>query len=189
MTETAAAPGQGAATSRKGSPLPRAFARIHDGLTEAGLWAAIAALAGLATLSFIGTLARYFFGTPIGWGPDWASYLLAGCIFAAAPAVTARGQHVAMNLLESVLNFPMGRLLLSFAALILTLAILTTTAWIVWGALRAAYVAGTATAAGYPIPRWWLLAVVFYGFASSAVHVLRSLIGLVATVRSDQNRV
>ena len=56
-------------------------------------------------------------------------------------------------------------------------------------ALRAAYVAGTATAAGYPIPRWWLLAVVFYGFASSAVHVLRSLIGQVATARSDQNRV
>lgn len=33
---------------------------------------------------------------------------------------------------------------------------------------------GTGTAAGYPIPRWWLLACATYSFGSSALHVLRT---------------
>ncbi len=153
----------------------RTIGRVHDRLSETGLWLGMGALAAIAAISFAATMSRYLLGAPIAWVPDWSGYLLAFSIFVTAPAVTKHGQHVAMDILASVFTAPRLLRLLSLGALLATFAILVTMSWIVWQSLLSALGSGTMTAAGYPIPRWWLLAVVLYGFASSALHVLRML--------------
>lgn len=145
---------------------------MHNRLSNLGLWCGMAALVSIATLTFVATMSRYFFNAPIGWVPDWSGYLLAFSIFVTTPAVTHRGQHVAMDILATIFTGPIVTRVLAGAALLATFAILIIMSWIVWNSLASAFAAGTATAAGYPIPRWWLLAIVFYGFASSGLHVL-----------------
>lgn len=155
----------------------------HDRLSQAGLWLGMLALAALAGLSFAGTLARYLFASPIAWVPDWAGYILAASIFVTVPAVTRDGQHVAMDFLAASMRPGLSLRVVTVVATAITVAILVTMSWIVWDSLTLAYRRGTGTAAGYPIPRWWLLSFILYGFGSSALHVLRALIGLL-TARS-----
>lgn len=152
--------------------------RGHDALTEASLWLGMMSLAGIAVISFAATMSRYLLGAPIGWVSDWSGYLLAFSIFVTAPAVTRRGQHVAMDILASIFTSRRSFRILSSLALFATVVILLVMSVIVWNSMVAARSAGTLTAAGYPIPRWWLLAAVFYGFASSGLYILRQLIAV-----------
>lgn len=152
--------------------------RGHDSLSEAGLWLGMAALAMIAAISFAATMSRYLLGSPIGWVPDWSGYLLAFSIFVTAPAVTRRGQHVTMDILASFFTSRRSQTILSATALFATVVILAVMSLVFWQSMLAAYSAGTLTAAGYPIPRWWLLAVVFYGFFSSGLHMLRLLVAV-----------
>ena len=156
-----------------------AAAAAHDALAEAGLRLAMFALASMATLSFAGTVSRYLFALPIGWVPDWTGYLLAISVFLAAPAVMRRGQHVAMDLLANLLPGAGVRRALRGIVALLTLAILATLTWVVVVSASDAWRAGTLTAAGYPIPRWWLLSAIAYGFGSCAAYALRDLVGAV----------
>ncbi len=148
----------------------------HVRLTELGLWLAMASLVSIAGMTFVATMSRYFLMAPIGWTPDWTGYLLCFSIFFAAPAVTHRGQHVSMDLLSTVVTGPIASRLLMGVASFCTFLILLVMAVVVWNSLATAFVRGTGTAAGYPIPRWWLLAAVFYGFSSSSLHVLWMLL-------------
>ncbi|MCB1394961.1 MAG: TRAP transporter small permease [Rhodobacter sp.] len=150
--------------------------KLHDRTSEAGLWAGLLALAAITLLTSAATMSRYFLGAPIGWVPDWVGYLLAFSIFATVPAVTRRSMHVSMDFLPALIRSAGLRRALTLAAGALTCAVLVWMSLIVWKSLASAYRSGTGTAAGYPIPRWWLLAVVFYGFASSALHVLRAVL-------------
>ena len=154
------------------------LARAHDRITEAGLWLGVASLAAIAALSFVATMARYFLGAPIGWVPDWTAYLLAITIFATAPAVTRHGMHVSMDLIASLVRSQNGLRLLALVAGLFTLSVLLVLCGVVAQSLLAAWRAGTSTAAAYPIPRWWLMAVVLYGFAGAAVHTMRGLAAL-----------
>lgn len=148
--------------------------KAHDATSELGLHAGLFALALIALLTFIGTMSRYFLGAPIGWIPDGATYLLAGSVFVTAPAVTQRGLHVSMDLLPSLLQASILRKAVIAIAAALTCAILAVVSWLLLRSLADAWTAGTTTAAAYPIPRWWLLAIILYGFASSGLHVLRA---------------
>lgn len=150
------------------------LAKIHDALSELGLWMGMVALGAVATLTFVGTLSRYFFDAPIGWVSDWTGYLLAMTIFVAAPAVTKRCMHVSMDLLTSIVKSQRINCTITTTALALTFSILATMSWVVWESLVSDFFSGTGTAAGYPIPRWWLLCFVFYGFASSGLYTLRA---------------
>lgn len=162
----------------------RTGCKLHDAVSEAGLVAALLALAAIVLLSFIGTLSRYLMASPIGWVPDWSGYLLAASVFLGAPAVTRRRQHVAMDLLATLLSRrPLCGRLVAVTAALMTCAILFAMSVIVGRSLHDAWQAGTGTAAAYPIPRWWLLAVILYGFASSGLHVLR--IGVALALHGD----
>ncbi|WP_170064205.1 TRAP transporter small permease [Halomonas heilongjiangensis] len=148
--------------------------KAHDATSELGLYTGLLALALIALLTFIGTMSRYFIGAPIGWIPDWSTYLLAGSIFVTAPAVTKRGLHVSMDMLPSLLEASILRKVVTAIAAAFTFAILAVMSWLLLRSLTDAWASGTTTAAAYPIPRWWLLAVLLYGFASSGLHVLRA---------------
>lgn len=146
--------------------------KAHDATSEFGLYAGLLGLALITLLTFVATMSRYFLGAPIPWVPDWTNYLLASSVFVTAPAVTKRGLHVSMDILPSLLPSPMLRKGLTVIAMALTFAILAVMSWLLLHSLADAWSAGTTTAAGFPIPRWWLLAIILYGFASSGLHVL-----------------
>ena len=148
--------------------------KAHDATSELGLHTGLLALALIALLTFVGTMSRYFLGAPIGWIPDWSTYLLAGSVFVTAPAVTRRGLHVSMDMLPSLLPSSTLRKMVIAMAAALTCAILVVMSWLLLRSLTDAWAAATTTAAAYPIPRWWLLAVILYGFASSGLHMLRA---------------
>lgn len=152
----------------------RSLGLFHDRLSELGLWLGMMALAALATLSFAGTMSRYLLSTPLGWVPDWTGYTLAASIFITAPAVTKHGQHVAMDFIAAAATSRTVVRFLTGIAAAMTFIVLATMTWIVTDSLLAAFRSGTGTAAGYPIPRWWLLSFITYGFGSSAVHFLRT---------------
>jgi TRAP-type C4-dicarboxylate transport system permease small subunit len=136
----------------------------------------MAALAAIATLSFTGTMSRYLLSMPIGWVPDWAGYILAASIFVTAPAVTKHGEHVAMDFLSAALTSAILLRVLTGVAAVLTFLVLAAMTWIVANSLLVAFRSGAGTAAGYPIPRWWLLSLITYGFGSSALHVFRAAV-------------
>lgn len=154
------------------------LARSHDHLSAAGLWLGMAALAAIAALSFIATMSRYFLGAPISWVADGTGYLLVVTIFATIPAVTRQGMHVSMDLLSGLIRSTLWRRVLMALAQLLTLAILCVLCVTIWQSLASAYRSGTGTAAAYPIPRWWLMSLLLYGFGGSALHVLRGLCAL-----------
>lgn len=146
--------------------------KAHDATSELGLHAGLLALALMTLLTFVGTMSRYFLGAPIPWIPDWTNYLLAISVFVTAPAVTKRGLHVSMDILPSLLPSPTLRKVATVIAMASTCAILAVISWLLLSSLVAAWTDGMTTAASFPIPRWWLLAVILYGFASSGLHVL-----------------
>lgn len=158
---------------------------VHDRSTDAGLWLGVAALGSIACMSFVGTLSRYLLGMPIAWVTDWSGYLLAAAIFLAAPAVTRARGHVAIDALRSLLG-PAGGRRLDAAINLVAAATLAAMCWIVWQSLAAAYRDGTGTAAGFPIPRWWLLSLVLYGFLSSSLHFLRFAMAPAATAAAPE---
>lgn len=152
--------------------------RLHDRISAAGLWLAIAALAAIVLVSFSGTFSRYLFNAPLGWVPDWSGYLMAAAVFLAAPEVARRRMNIAMEVLPTALAGTRAGVVLAGVGAVVTLVILGTISWIVAEATLSTYRSGTATAAGYPIPRWWLFSVILYGFGSSALHILRQCAGL-----------
>ena len=163
--------------------------RLHDLTSSAALWLALVSLAGIVALGFAGTFSRYLFNAPIGWVPDWTGYLLAACVFLAAPAVTRHQMHISMNLFEAAVGGARAVRWVRLVAGTLTLLIVGVLAWLLLDAAISTYRSGTTTAAGYPIPRWWLFAILFYGVASSGLHMLRDFSDLaLGPARSETPR-
>jgi TRAP-type C4-dicarboxylate transport system permease small subunit len=154
------------------------LARWHDQLSDVGLWMGMATLGAIACISFAATMSRYFLGVPIAWVADWTGYMLVFTIFSAVPAVSRHGMHVSMDLLSSVIRAGLARRMLMLAAQVLTLVIVGALCVIVAQSLVAAWRAQSTTVAAYPIPRWWLMALVLYGLGSSALHLVRNVAGL-----------
>jgi TRAP-type C4-dicarboxylate transport system permease small subunit len=150
------------------------LARLHDGLTVAGFALAAALIGAIAAGFCYEVAARYFFDAPTTWLHDFASYALAAVIFLSIPAMTQRGAHVAVGYLVEGLSEgarrPLGRAVLAAAA-----AACLAAAWIGAAESWRQYAQGVETISANPIPKWWVSAVIPYGFASSALYFLRSL--------------
>lgn len=150
----------------------RALARAHDGLTAAGLWLAMAALAAIVAAYVYEVVARYAFDAPTMWSADLVSYLLLFVTFMAMPEVTRTGSHVAVTVF-------LERLPPAFAGPVIRLIALT-------GALICLFLAdlaldetarqmarGVRMMAAIPAPKALISVWIVYGFAGSALHFLR----------------
>jgi TRAP-type C4-dicarboxylate transport system permease small subunit len=155
--------------------LLQALRRLHDGLTVAG-FAAAAALIGAITAAYCYEVAaRYFFGAPTTWLHDFASYSLAAVIFLAVPEMTRRGAHIAVTYLAEGLperaRRALGRAVLAAAA-----AACLAAGWIGAAESWRQYAQGVETISANPIPKWWVSAIIPYGFLSSALYFLRGVL-------------
>ena len=148
------------------------LANLHDGLSKLSFAAAMFALSVIAASFCYEVAARYFFNAPTIWANPFASYALCASIFLAMPELTRTSSHIALNFLEDVVAPAQARRLRS-GLQILSAGACGLAAWITAEAAWNDYAVGIVTNTYYPIPKWWLSAVIPYGMASSAVHFLR----------------
>lgn len=143
-----------------------------DALARLSFGAAGAALAGIVGLYALEVALRYFFAAPTTWSQEWVGYLLLATIFLAAPDVTRRGGHIAIDLLVERLSPARGRLLVRGGALLGAL-VAGAAAAIVAGEAWTQAERGVMTNAAHPIPRFLLTALIAYGLGLSALFFLR----------------
>ncbi|MFN3937707.1 MAG: TRAP transporter small permease [Gemmobacter sp.] len=148
--------------------------RLHDGLTRATFWAAMAAVAYLTAATAIEVVLRYVFRSPSGWAPDTSAVAFAFIAFLAAPELTRSCGHASMNFVveraPAWLSVWMVRLSLLAGAGVC--ALLT---W--FGAIETQrqVLRGVMMISVTPIPKWLVTGAIVYGLGSSALYFLRAL--------------
>lgn len=146
--------------------------QLHDATSRLLFAAASLALAAAVGLYLFEVVARYVFVAPTIWSGELVRYSLAVLIFAALPEITRRGAHVAIDILPASLPAhlagPLGRVNAIFAGLACTVA-----GWIAANEAARQAVRGLMTNSAFPIPRWWITAIIAIGLASAGLHFLR----------------
>jgi TRAP-type C4-dicarboxylate transport system permease small subunit len=148
------------------------LASLHDRLSGLSFAAAMGALSVIAVSFCYEVAARYFFNAPTIWASPFASYALCASIFLAMPELTRTSSHITLSFLEDAMA-PAGARRLRRGLHVLSAAACGLAAWITAQAAWNDYAVGIVTNTYYPIPKWWLSAVIPYGMASSAIHFLR----------------
>jgi TRAP-type C4-dicarboxylate transport system permease small subunit len=149
----------------------------HDRVSRAAFVVSCVALLVLLGAYLVEVIARYGFGAPTRWSSDVVQYALCVSMALALPIVTRDGGHVAItSFLEkaSVNNQAIAaRWIAVLGALTLTYA-----AYLCASTALTQMRDGIETVAAFAIPKAWLTWLVTYGFADSALHLLRQCIGL-----------
>ncbi len=140
-------------------------------LTRASFALACTALVVILGAYVIEVVARYGFGRPTTWSADLVNYALCASIFLAMPEITRNSGHVAITSLIEKLKpghqARLARLLALAGALLCAVA-----AYVAVAAALGQAANGIETVAAFAIPKWWLTALVAYGFALSALAFL-----------------
>ncbi len=152
------------------------LAAVHDATSRLTFSAAMLALAVIASSFCYEVVARYFFNAPTVWASPVASYSLCVAIFLAMPELTRSSSHIALNFLDDFLA-PSNAWRARALVRLLSAATCALATWITVGAAWSDYTGGIMTNTYYPVPKWWLSAVIPYGMASSALHFLRLAFG------------
>lgn len=145
---------------------------VHDAISRTTFVAAMLALSVIATSFCYEVVARYFFNAPTVWASPVASYSLCIAIFLAMPELTRTSSHIALNFLEDALA-PANAWRARTLVRLLSAATCALATWITASAAWSDYTGGIMTNTYYPVPKWWLSAVIPYGMASSSLHFLR----------------
>jgi TRAP-type C4-dicarboxylate transport system permease small subunit len=138
-------------------------------LSKASFALACVALVVILGSYIIEVVARYGLGKPTVWSADLVNYALCAAIFLAMPEITRSAGHVAITSLIEKLSAQKQASLargLSFCGALLC----ALTAWIAGVAALSQMEGGIETVAAFAIPKWWLTALVAYGFGLSALH-------------------
>ena len=155
---------------------PGRLLAIHDGCTSAAFAAAVVALAVLLGSFVFEICARYFFNAPTRWSSDVVQYALCVSAALALPTVTREGGHVALT--TFIEKLPAGRRPTAQAAIVwIGVAALAVTTVVFVGIAVEQAGQGIETVAAFPIPKWWLTAVVAFGLFDSGLHLLRQALG------------
>lgn len=87
-----------------------ALLRVLRGLEMAPAALAAAALFALMAMTFVDVIARSALDAPLPATPELTRILMAVVVFAAMPAVSARGRHISVDLLDPFLSGRAARL-------------------------------------------------------------------------------
>ena len=158
--------------ARAGRGVLRRLARLHDGLTEAGVRLAMAGLALIVLAYAWEVVARYFLGAPTRWSGDLVGYLLLFVIFMALPQVTAGGSHVAVAVLLERLS-PRAQRWAGRAIAVMGALVCLFLMKICLDETLRQWDRGVRMMAAHPVPKAWISVWIVYGFAGSALHFLR----------------
>ncbi len=149
-----------------------ALLALHDRLTRTEFRVAGVALAAMLGAYLLEVISRYFFNAPTRWSSDVVQYMLCVCISLALPQVTRDAGHVAItSFLEKLAQVQQARV--ARAIVLLGTVTLFGTALVFLNLAAEQARQGIETVAVFPIPKWWLTAVVAVGLLDSSVHLLR----------------
>lgn len=139
-------------------------ARLIEALARlGGALAALLVLVMLALISFA-VIKRYVLGVPVAWADDLSGYLLVAFVAFGMAEAFRRGDHIAIDLLNTDPNGLRGRALRLWANLaVLVFAGLL--GWSVWGHARFAHAFGSFTNDQLELPAWIPLVPLVVGAA------------------------
>jgi TRAP-type C4-dicarboxylate transport system permease small subunit len=148
------------------------LARIYDGTLDGLAFIAAALLLAITIGIGVDVGSRYFFDMPIGWMSELVQHSMLLMLFLSIGWVTRERGHVAVEILLDRLPRRYRRTL-EFVALLTSSAICAFVG--VWAAIGARdnYLRAVMTDGIYPVPRYWLIAVVALGLVLTAVEFLR----------------
>lgn len=150
----------------------RRLLALHDAITALAFVISGAALVVLLGAYLFEVVARYGFNAPTRWTSDLVQYMLCVCVALGLPQVTREGGHVAItSFLEKLAVTAQARAVraIQAAGALVLGAVATAFVQVAW--LQAAQ--GIETVAAFAIPKWWLSALVSFGMAVAALHLLR----------------
>ncbi len=134
-----------------------------------------ALLLALTLVTCIDVVARYWFNAPLSGAYELTELFLASLVFLALPITTGRGEHVEVDLIDTVAGGAIGRMARPLTGL-LTAAVLAVFAWRLWEhALRLAGDGAVSDSLSLPVAPVAFLAAVGCGLASllAAARALR----------------
>ena len=88
-------------------------------------------LAGLAILTCVDVIARYYFNSPVNGAFELTQMMLFALIFAALPLTTARNEHVDVELVTAIAGDRIDRIFRALGNLV-SAAVLFALAWRLW---------------------------------------------------------
>jgi TRAP-type C4-dicarboxylate transport system permease small subunit len=161
---------------------PSRIAALHDRLSAVSFSAAMLSLAVIVISFCYEVVARYFLNAPTVWASPFASYALCASIFLAMPELTRTSSHIALNFMDDFLS-PDAAVRLRRIVHVAAAATCGVAAWITAQAAWNDFTFGITTNTYFPIPKWWLSAVIPYAMASSAIYFVRQAARPEAAVR------
>lgn len=159
------------------------MASILDQVTKLSYHLSGLALASMLCLIINEVAMRYFFNSPTTWSADINQWLFAISVMLVLPEVTRTNGNIAITVIVDRLSHRNKNFIcriIFFSSFILCLA-----AFYITGteALRQ-YQNGIMTLWIKPIPKWWISAVIPFGFFLSAIQFLR--LGIMPSQKNDQ---
>ncbi len=137
-----------------------------------------AALAVMLFLIVQEVIKRYFFNAPTNWSNDLNQWLFALTVMLVLPELARSNGNVAITIVIERLSHGKGAVLLRVIAFICSLICFLASYVTLMEAIRQ-YQSGISTLWINPIPKWWISAVIPFGFGLSALQFLR--LGLLPT--------
>ena len=150
---------------------------LHDAATRGGFYVAGVALIAIAFLYLLEVVLRYFLNAPTDWTLEVIRYLLLVTIALAAPEVTRTRAHIVIDMVYTWFRNPRAEAVYRAAIAGACMGACLLAAYILGSETLRQFDRGVQTNAAYPIPRWWLTAMLTYGFASMALHFLAGAVG------------
>jgi len=154
----------------------RLLGRVHDRLTDASAWLGALAVAAITYCYCHEIVARYFLNAPTTWANETSTYLSLLTVMLMFPYVTRERGHVAISFLFESLGSRNARILL-VVCLIFSVAVCLVSVWFTAVEVQRQYVRDVRMLDNALTPKWWLTSWFVYGFASSAIHFLRRVVG------------
>jgi TRAP-type C4-dicarboxylate transport system permease small subunit len=147
-------------------------ARLLDAVTRLGLYLSGLSLALILFSYVFEVVMRYFFNAPTSWTHDVIQWLMAATIMLAMPEVTRAKGHIVISFFLEKMD-PESRQRLGRVIAVAGCMLCWTAAWICFQETARQYGQNIETMWNHPIPKWWISALIPYGFAFSGLQMMR----------------
>lgn len=146
----------------------------HTGLARALFVLASIALIAATSLFVFEVFSRYIFDAPTAWSSEYVRYCLVAIIFCALPEITRQNGHIAIEIVPDMLPERAAHWLGPFNLLVATI-VSGFASWIVLLEAIKQFDRGLMTNAAFPIPRYFLTALIALGLFGAATFFFRQI--------------
>ncbi|WP_054030137.1 TRAP transporter small permease [Desulfatitalea tepidiphila] len=146
--------------------------RVLNGITKGSFYLGGLAFALIIVGYVMEVVLRYFFNAPTSFTSDFTQWFFAAMVMLCIPEVTRIKGHVIISFFLEKMSAghrSMVERTLSLAGFLICM----TAAWICFSETMRQYNTGIQTEWNFPIPKWWISAVIPYGIGLAGLHFFR----------------